>query len=266
MPQGDMMATTRPDEPIVYAAFELPPRRKLPAHAALAWLHSGRHYFEQAPMISLLYGSAFAAVGLAITLLGLNAPQFILTFWTGFLLVGPLLAMGLYRIAQLQDRGEIIRLRTCWGLLRNRLGAVALFALLLSLIMVAWIRFSTLIAALYIGNVSGMASFFSALATPQGLGFVAVLFATGALFATVMFALTTWSLPMVLDGHADFGTAVAASVGATLEQPIPMLLWGGSVAGLTLFGMLTLFVGFIVLFPLLGYATWAGYRDLFGRD
>ena len=98
------------------------------------------------------------------------------------------------------------------------------------------------------------------------MGFIVLLFGVGAVFAVIMFALTAWSLPMVLDGRADFGTAVVTSVKATLEQPLPMLIWGALVAGLTVLGMLTFFVGFVVIFPLLGYATWAGYRDLFGRD
>ena len=76
-----------------------------------------------------------------ITWLGLQRPQFVLTFWTGFLLVGPLLAMSLYRIAQLGDRGEHPSLTACWAVLRHRLRSVAPFTLPLSLVMIAWIRF-----------------------------------------------------------------------------------------------------------------------------
>jgi uncharacterized membrane protein len=143
---------------------------------------------------------------------------------------------------------------------------VALFSLLLALVMIAWIRFSTLAAALYVGNIAGASGFVAALATPEGLGFLAVLFGVGAVFAALMFALTAWSLPMVLDGRTDFGTAIVTSVRATVEQPLPMLVWGALVAGLTLLGMLTFFVGFAVIFPWLGYATWAAYRDLFGAS
>jgi len=91
-----------------------------------------------------------------------------------------------------------------------------------------------------------------------------VMFGVGAIFAIIMFALTAWSLPLVLDNRTDFGTAVVASVKAVMEQPLPMLFWGATVAGLTILGMLTFFAGFVVIFPLLGYATWAAYKDLFG--
>ncbi|HOP16437.1 MAG TPA: DUF2189 domain-containing protein, partial [Gammaproteobacteria bacterium] len=137
------MATTDTPNSPVYPVMTLPPRRKLARNAALAWLREGYRYMGRARGVSMAYGTVFAAIGMLITWLGFNRPQFVLTFWTGFLLVGPLFAMGLYRIAQLQDRGETIRFSACMGALRKRLGSVALFSLLLSLVMIAWIRFST---------------------------------------------------------------------------------------------------------------------------
>jgi uncharacterized membrane protein len=261
-----MMAASDSEEPLVYQPMRLPERRKLDKDAPVRWLQQGFDYFKKLKSVSILYGGTFAAIGALITWLGLNEPQFILTFWSGFLLVGPLLAMGLYRIAQQHDHKDSVHLTTCWTLLRGKLGIVALFSLLLALVMIAWIRVSTLMAALYVGNVVGTASFIEAMASPEGIGFLAVLFATGAVFAVIMFALTAWSLPMLLDGRAGFGPAIAASVKATTEQPVPMAMWGAIVAGLTVVGMLTFFVGFIVIFPVLGYATWAGYKELFGTD
>ncbi len=260
------MASTHPHSEIVYQPMQLPARHTVDAQAPVRWLSAGWRYFRKAPGLSLAYGSLFAAVGLLITWLGLNRPQFILTFWTGFLLVGPLLAVGLYRIAQLQDTDDTVSLATCWQTVRRRLGPVALFSLLLSLIMIAWIRFSTLAAALYVGNITGTSSFIAAMGTAEGIGFVVMLFGVGAVFAAIMFALTAWSLPMMLDGRADFGTALVTSVKATIEQPLPMLIWGALVAGLTILGMLTSFVGFVVIFPLLGYSTWSAYRELFGTE
>ena len=260
-----MATVNTPDSP-TYHVMTLPPRRKLAHDAALAWLREGYRYFGRARGLSLAYGGIFAAIGMLITWLGLSRPQFVLTFWTGFLLVGPLFAMGLYRIAQRQDGGKSVRLTTCLDVLRSRLGSVALFSLLLSLVMIAWIRFSTLVAALYVGNVAGASGFIAALGSPEGIGFLAVLFSVGALFAALMFALTAWSLPLVLDARVDFGTAIATSVKATIEQPLPMLAWGSLVATLTIIGMLTFFLAFVVIFPWLGYATWAAYKDLFARD
>lgn len=260
------MATVESHKPVVFTQPTIPPARPIGASESIDWLKTGWEYFTRLRSVSLVYGAIFAAIGMAITWMGLTYPKFILVFWSGFLLVGPFLAVGLYRLAQQADRGEAVRLSGCVRTIRANAGNTALFVLLLSIVMIAWIRFSTIAVAVYIGNVTGTADFLAALATPEGLGFLAVLFAVGAIFATVMFALTAWSLPMVLDNRTTFGLAIAASVRAVAAQPVPMLMWGAIVAGLTMIGMLTFFVGFVVIFPWLGYATWAGYKSVFGES
>lgn len=257
------MATTQTDQPVVYQPIDLPERRRIGIDEPLQWLASGWRYFRRMEGVSLLYGGVFAGIGMLITWLGLSNPQFILTFWSGFLLIGPLLAVGLFRLAQQADRGDTVRLPACFKVIRENIGTVALFVLLMSVVMIAWIRFSTLAVALYVGNVTGTADFLATLTTLEGLGFLSVLFGVGAVFALVIFALGAWSLPMVMDNRAEFGPALVISVKTVFEQPIPMLAWAGIVAGLTLLGMVTLFAGFAVIFPWLGYATWAGYRSLF---
>jgi uncharacterized membrane protein len=41
-----------------------------------------------------------------------------------------------------------------------------------------------------------------------------------------------------------------------------MAVWGSVIILLFLLGLSTLVIGMIVLFPLLGHATWYAYRDL----
>jgi uncharacterized membrane protein len=257
------MSATRTEKPVVYEPVRLPGRRQIGISDPVDWLRQGWHYFTRMRGPSLLYGGVFAAIGMLITWFGLSNPQFILTFWSGFLLIGPLLAVGLFRLAQQADRSDTVRLLTCVRVLKDNVGTVALFVLLMSIVMIAWIRFSTLAVALYVGNVTGTADFVAAIATPEGLGFLAVLVGVGGVFALIMFALTAWSLPMVMDKRAEFGPALIISVRTVTEQPVPMLAWAAIVAGLTLIGMLTFFAGFAVIFPWLGYATWAGYKALF---
>lgn len=260
------MPTTHSDKPEVYRPMGMPNRRVISRADPGRWLKGGWDYFVALKGVSLAYGGLFAVIGMLITWQGLNNPQFILTYWSGFLLVGPILAVGLFRLAQQADSGDTIHLTTCFRVVRTNVRTTALFVLLLSIVMIAWIRFSTLAAALYVGNVTGTADFLEALFTPGGLGFLAVLFGVGGIFAIVMFALTAWSLPLVMANRAAFITAIATSVRAVIEQPIPMLTWAAIVAGLTVVGMLTFFAAFTVIFPWLGYATWVGYKDVFGED
>jgi uncharacterized membrane protein len=46
------------------------------------------------------------------------------------------------------------------------------------------------------------------------------------------------------------------------SNPGAMAVWAMSIVALTAVGIATAFVGFAVIFPVLGYATWHSYRDL----
>jgi uncharacterized membrane protein len=129
--------------------------------------------------------------------------------------------------------------------------------------MIAWIRFSTLMVALWFGQLSpGIEAFTSALGSAEGITFLAVLFASGGLFALIVFAASALTLPMLIDGKAELIPALITSFKAVFQQPRVMLTWAAIVAGLTFIGMATMFAGLVFIFPLLGYATWHSYRDL----
>jgi len=241
----------------------LPERRRVGYLAALRWLRMGWDDLKAVPDISMAYGALFAAIGAFITYFSLGAPQLTLNFWSGFLLIGPLLAIGLYRVAQLREEGDQIQLDRCVRVLGEHKGEMALFMLFLGLIMIAWILFSGLMVAVFFGDLSpGVGAFTDALSSADGVKFLLVLFGSGAMFAFIVFASTTLALPMLLDGKADLVTAVATSFRTVIEQPVTMLVWAAVVAAITLVGMATIFLGFVVAFPVLGFATWHSYRDI----
>lgn len=234
----------------------------------LNWLKEGLDYFRATPRMSLAFGGLFALFGLAITIAGYNEPQFVFTFWSGFLLVGPVLAMLSYHMARRIDDGEsgAITLAGCLNMLTRKLGTTLLFSVLMGALMIAWVRLSGVIANIFAASVDTSAGMLSLLATSEGIGMLIALLAVGGLFAALIFAIGAWSLPMLVDEKTDLSTALASSMKSILDQPVPMLLWGALVAALTIVGMATLFIGFAFIFPLLGYATWAGYRDLFDQQ
>ena len=254
-----------PDEApnLSYEPMAMPRRRKVKALAPLGWLKRGWADVMAVPDISLAYGALFAAIGAFITYFSLGTPQLTLNFWSGFLLIGPLLAVGLYRIAQLREMDERIQLDRCVRTLGEHKSEVGMFMVFLGLIMTAWILFSTVMVALFFGDLPpGAEAFADALASADGVRFLLVLIGSGGLFAIVVFAASALSLPMVLDGKADLVTAVSTSIRTVMEQPVPMLVWAALVAILTLAGMATLFLGFVVVFPVLGFATWHSYREI----
>jgi uncharacterized membrane protein len=89
-----------------------------------------------------------------------------------------------------------------------------------------------------------------------------VYFAVGAVFATLVFALSVVSVPYLMDGTADAVSAAAARVLALTRSPLPMLVWAGLIAALIGVGLATFYVGLVVTAPLIGHATWHAYRDI----
>ena len=257
------MNTTHQVPIIRYSPINPVPARRIGLREPFRWLSSGWQSFTANWKPALLFGSIFAASGAGISLFAFSNPQMIFAFWSGFLLIAPILSMLIYHLAQRHERQETTSMRQCGKMLASNAASGLLLVLLLALIMVAWIRTSTLVTAIYAGNlgvgfdVSG--GFFSV----DNFGLLIALGAVGAVFAIATFSLLAWSMPMLARGRTDPVTAMVSSVRAVVTQPLPMLLWGSLVAMLTLASMATFFLAFAVVFPWLGFATWQAYKQLF---
>lgn len=257
------MQTTHDVKPIKYEPIPTPDLNQVGIDAPFTWLKEGARDFASMPLLSIGYGLIFALIGMGISYASISQPQFALTFWTGFLLVGPFLAVGLYRAAQLKEQGGEVSLGKLLSTLGQNKSQVAIFTAMMLLIMLAWIRFSTLMVALYFGQLSpGIEAFANALNTADGWTFLGVLFASGGIFAFIVYAASALTMPMIIDNKAEMIPALITSFKAVFQQPGVMLVWAALIAGLTFIGMATMFVGLVFIFPLLGYATWHSYQDL----
>jgi len=65
----------------------------------------------------------------------------------------------------------------------------------------------------------------------------------------------------LLERKVDLATAVMTSINAVWVNKVPMFIWAGIIFSIVAIGFVTGFIGFIVLMPLLGYASWHGYID-----
>ena len=137
---------------------------------------------------------------------------------------------------------------------------------LLMFIYLVWLRAATLLFALFIyGNFMPLADFITfVLTTPEGVAMLVIGTTIGALLALVTFAVSALSIPMLMRKDVDVMTAMSASVEVLMDAPGPMLLWAWLIAVLTAFGVATMFVGLVVVFPLIGHATWHAYRSIVG--
>ena len=240
-----------------------PPIHRISAGAPFAWLRAGWHDLRRAPRSSLAYGLAFAAMGALIGLVFRHAFQYVSALAAGFLLVGPFLATGLYDISRRLERGEPVTLRATAFAWRANPGAFGIFALVLTVIMLLWARASLVTFALFFA--SGMPTldrFIARVLSLQHWDFVLTWFAVGGVFATIVFAVSVVSVPMMLDRGTDTIVAALTSVRALLANVVPLLLWAALIVLLIGAGFATAFIGLIVTAPVVGHATWHAYRAL----
>ena len=230
------------------------------------WLAAGWRDTWRNPVLSLGYGAAFVAIGLVFTvgLWSLALEALVPALTAGFMLVGPVLAIGLYEMSRRYERGEPAALRDILTLRPAAPIQLAYFAFTLMFIYLVWLRIATLNYALFTyGDYTPWFEFVRfALTTPAGLTMIVVGTVIGAMLALIVFALSAVAVPILLRHDVDAFTAMAISARVVLNNPGPMLLWAWLIAVLTAAGIATMFLGLIVVFPLIGHATWHAYRTI----
>ena len=98
--------------------------------------------------------------------------------------------------------------------------------------------------------------------TPTGWALLIVGTAVGALFAAFSFAISVFSVPMLLEKRIDALTAMGTSMALVWNNLPVMLTWGAIVLALFVLSLATGLLGLIVVFPLLGHGTWHAYRAI----
>lgn len=242
-------------------------RRGLPASAALGWLSAGWRDFLATPGPSLAYGFAVFAVSVAVvwTLFALGLDYILFPALAGFMVVGPLVAIGLYQKSRDLAGGRTPSLARM-VFVKAASGPQVLFAgAILCLLMLLWMRAAVIIYALFFGlrPFPGLDHVAQMLATtPEGWGMLVVGTAVGGLFAAFSFAVSTFAIPMLLAERTDAFTAMGTSISLTWNNLGVMLAWGAIVAVLTGIGVATGLIGLIIVFPVLGHGTWHSYKAI----
>ena len=231
-----------------------------------AWAR-GLRDFQARPIFGLVFGAFYAAAGMVIisgaTTLGMSYLAYPLA--AGFALIGPFAAVGLYEVSRCLEADlapswyHVLRV-----VVEQRNRQLAWLAFVVLFIFIVWMYQVQLLFALFVGlhSFATLKDLLSLVTTPEGIAFLLLGNAIGALLSLILFALTVVSIPLVLDHEIDFVTAMITSVRAVVANPGPMLGWGVTVGALLMLASLPFFLGLVVVLPILGHATWHLYRKV----
>jgi uncharacterized membrane protein len=185
---------------------------------------------------------------------------------SGFALVGPLFATGLYEMSRQRElTGKISWLDTFRVIRSPQIFAIISLGLLLVGVFLTWLAVAQMIYDFTIGPLPppSIGWFLRIiLTTPAGWTMIGTGLAVGLIFAVAVLAISVVSFPLLLDRKVSFATAIATSRSAVQHNPVPLAIWGLIVAGGLLLGSLPCFIGLVVVLPVLGHSTWHLYRKL----
>ena len=231
------------------------PSNELGFDAPFRWLRLGWQDFMRATAQSLAYGVGLALFGYLITWLAWSEGNTLALFTLGvaFILAGPVLAFGLYSISRQLEQGRPPRLGMCWRESRNHLRNELLFALVILVVLLIWARAASMVHVFFpISDELGLLDW---------VQFLAVGSAVGSVFAAIVFSVSVVALPMMLDRGTDAVTSALTSINAVFKNKAVMLLWALIIGALMLVGVFTAYLGFTLVLPLIGHATWHAYRE-----
>ncbi len=236
------------------------PCRSVAISAPFVWLAKGLADFKQVPKMSLTFGFVMMLISLLITFVAYKAHSIVLAIamTAGFFFLGPVIAIGLYSLSRQISNQVPPEFMRCLKEGKKNLGNEMVLSFMFLIVFLIWARAASMLHI-----------FFPSLDSMQledWYLFLGVGTLVGALFAAIIFCVGAFSIPMLMDRKVDTVTAVITSINAVLKNKLAMLVWGFLIVLLIVVGIMTFYLGFMVLLPVVGHATWHAYQETIDAD
>ncbi|MEA2833425.1 MAG: hypothetical protein QOG66_1627 [Methylobacteriaceae bacterium] len=256
-------AFAAPNNSLVY-----PTLCRIGVHDVRDALREGFDDFLNNPSHLVFLGLIYPTVGLCLAFWtsNLNLLPLLYPLISGFALIGPFAAIGIYETSRRREAGLDASWRHAFAVARSpSLPAIAALGVALTVIFLLWLMTaSSLYQWLFapLGAFAPQRFIADLFTTDRGRDLMLVGNVTGFTFAATAFCISAVSFPLLLDRHVGAGAAVFTSIHAVLDNPLPMLVWALIIAAGLAIGFVTLLVGLAVVVPVLGHATWHLYRKV----
>lgn len=230
-----------------------------------AALSAGLRDFQKTAQYGLFFGLFYAFGGWLMIwfLAGIDMPYLVYPLASGFALIAPFVAAGLYEVSRRVEMGEDLNWGDVLGAIFSKRGKeLRWMAIVTGFAFIIWIDIAIFLYVIFFGlqeiNISDLLSV--VIGTPEGALFLTVGNLVGAGLGMTVFSLTVVAFPLLLHKDVDFVTGMITSVQSVLKNPKTMISWAAFIAVMLAISLASFFIGIIVILPLLGHASWHLYR------
>lgn len=226
-------------------------------------LKAGIYDFRRAPLFGFFFSSVYVLIGFLMVWLSAGHVTWVLATSLGFPLYAPFAAVGLYEVSRRLEADLPLVWSEILGVVwHERRRQIPWMGAIIVIFFLFWTFLAHMLFALFMGlsAMTNISESYAIFLEPQGLRMIAVEMVVGGALAFLLFAMTLVSLPLLLEREVDFVTAMLLSISCVMRNLPIMLVWAGAIAVLVLLALLPLFLGLLVVLPVLGHATWHLYR------